>query len=82
MLYVGLTRAAERLIVTGVAPSRGEVVADSWHTRTATALIALGGSAAVGPWGEGLSWQGRDRARAPRVRATSTKRFRSSEEMP
>jgi len=58
LLYVGLTRAAERLIITGVRPSRGEVVEDSWHSRTATALIALGGNAHAGPWGEGLSWQG------------------------
>ena len=36
--YAVFTRAAERLIITGVAPSRGDVVADSWHARTATAL--------------------------------------------
>jgi len=70
LLYVGLTRAAERLIITGVSPSRGEVVADSWHSRTATALIQLGGLATIGPWGEGLSWHGNNRSRAPSLRAS------------
>jgi ATP-dependent helicase/nuclease subunit A len=69
LLYVGLTRAAERLIITGVRPSRGEVVEDSWHSRTATAMMALGGNAHVGPWGEGLSWQGITPPRALRLRA-------------
>ena len=69
LLYVGLTRAAERLVITGVRPSRGEVVADSWHSRTATALTALGGLATIGPWGEGLSWHGADRSRTARLRA-------------
>ena len=69
LLYVGLTRAAERLLITGVSPSRGEVVADSWHARTATALVRLGGSASVGPWGEGLSWSGNGSLHAPRQRA-------------
>jgi len=69
LLYVGLTRAAERLIITGVRPSRGEVVEDSWHSRTATALTAIGGNAHAGPWGEGLRWQGVASPRALRPRA-------------
>ncbi|HEU4877015.1 MAG TPA: PD-(D/E)XK nuclease family protein, partial [Sphingomicrobium sp.] len=69
LLYVGLTRAAERLIITGVRPSRGEVVADSWHSRTATALTALGGMAHIGPWGEGLSWHGSARSPSAKMRA-------------
>ncbi|MDQ3079449.1 MAG: UvrD-helicase domain-containing protein, partial [Pseudomonadota bacterium] len=69
LLYVALTRAAERLIITGVSPSRGKVVADSWHSRTATALARLGGTAVAGPWGEGLSWRGDGSARALHHRA-------------
>jgi ATP-dependent helicase/nuclease subunit A len=68
LLYVGLTRAAERLIVTGVQP-RGQVVDDSWHSRTAAALVTLGGNADAGPWGEGLVWRGVAPAKAPRLRA-------------
>jgi ATP-dependent helicase/nuclease subunit A len=69
LLYVALTRARERLIITGVSPSRGEVVADSWHSRTATAVAHLGGTAVAGPWGEGLSWRGTGRQQALRQRA-------------
>ncbi len=41
LLYVALTRAAERLIVAGVLPTRG-VPADSWHARVQAALERLG----------------------------------------
>jgi ATP-dependent helicase/nuclease subunit A len=68
LLYVGLTRAAERLIISGVQP-RGDVVEQSWHSRTAAALVSIGAGAAVGPWGEGLSWRGSDDGRTSRVRA-------------
>ena len=34
MLYVGLTRAAERLVIAGVAPATRRCRADSWHART------------------------------------------------
>ncbi|MDQ3074874.1 MAG: double-strand break repair helicase AddA [Pseudomonadota bacterium] len=68
LLYVGLTRAAERLIITGVQPSRGDVVEYSWHSRSAAALAALGGVSHPGPWGEGLSWHGTERPRFPRLR--------------
>ena len=68
LAYVGLTRAAERLVITGVQP-RGQVVDDSWHSRAAAAMVALGATARAGPWGEGLSWDGRGATRAPRLRA-------------
>jgi ATP-dependent helicase/nuclease subunit A len=41
LLYVGLTRAAERLVVAGVKP-RGERSENCWHTRVERALTALG----------------------------------------
>jgi ATP-dependent helicase/nuclease subunit A len=41
LLYVGLTRAAERLVVAGVKP-RGERSENCWHTRVESALLALG----------------------------------------
>lgn len=68
LLYVGLTRAAERLIITGVQP-RGQVVENSWHSRTAAALTTLGGDAYAGPWGEGLSWRGTRQPGSMRPRA-------------
>jgi ATP-dependent helicase/nuclease subunit A len=41
LLYVGLTRAIERLVVVGVKPS-GERVENCWHTRVERALLTLG----------------------------------------
>jgi ATP-dependent helicase/nuclease subunit A len=67
LLYVGLTRAAERLVITGVQP-RGRVAEQSWHSRTAAALINMGADAATGPWGEGMRWRGTVDGRVPRLR--------------
>ncbi|MGZ2411227.1 ATP-dependent helicase/nuclease subunit A [Sphingomonas sp. F9_3S_D5_B_2] len=41
LLYVGLTRAAERLVVAGVKP-RTQLSDNCWHTRVERALTALG----------------------------------------
>lgn len=41
LLYVALTRAAERLIVAGVAPSRGQLPEQSWHAKVEAALSRL-----------------------------------------
>jgi ATP-dependent helicase/nuclease subunit A len=40
--YVALTRAAERLIVAGLKPSRGEVAEQSWHRQVEAALERMG----------------------------------------
>ena len=58
LLYVGLTRAIERLVVAGIEP-KGERSADCWHRRMENALIALG--AQPEPdfiWGEALRYRG------------------------
>jgi ATP-dependent helicase/nuclease subunit A len=69
LLYVGLTRAAERLVITGVK-GRGEVAANSWHSRTATALTALGAQPIItGAWRGGLRWQGSVPTGTRRLRA-------------
>jgi ATP-dependent helicase/nuclease subunit A len=41
LLYVGMTRASEKLVVAGIKPSRG-VPENSWHKRVERALMALG----------------------------------------
>jgi ATP-dependent helicase/nuclease subunit A len=41
LLYVAMTRAADRLIVSGVAP-KTELPANSWHQAVARGLVALG----------------------------------------
>ncbi len=55
LLYVGLTRAAEHLVVSGVMPSRG-LPEDSWFARTSAAMTSLGAE----PDESGaLTWRGR-----------------------
>ncbi|WP_246450612.1 3'-5' exonuclease [Sphingomonas rhizophila] len=56
LLYVGLTRAAERLVIAGAMPSRG-LADNSWHRMTHEAMVALGALPYLTPlWGEGLLW--------------------------
>ncbi len=56
LLYVGLTRAAERLVIAGVMPRHG-VVANSWHARAQLAMTAIGAQPFASPlWGEGMRW--------------------------
>src|SRR5256885_7195504 len=44
LLYVGMTRASERLVIAGIKPTRG-VPENSWHKRVERALASLGASA-------------------------------------
>jgi ATP-dependent helicase/nuclease subunit A len=58
LLYVGLTRAIERLVVAGIQP-RGELAEDSWHKRMQRALLALGAEPEQDfIWGEALRYRG------------------------
>lgn len=66
LAYVGLTRAAERLVVAGVKPRR-DVPQGSWHAATARAMQSLGAaSTEIEGWGSALVWEG---ARAAPARA-------------
>ena len=68
LLYVGLTRAAERLVIAGVKP-RGDPVENSWHRRTATALASLGAEPMIDRWGARLRWRGSVPVKPRRLRA-------------
>jgi len=58
LLYVGMTRAIERLVVAGVEP-RGQLAENSWHKRVERALLALGSQPEeIGIWGEALRYRG------------------------
>ena len=58
LAYVGLTRAAEHLVVAGVRPKRA-VAAGSWHAATSRAMQSLGAaSLEMKGWGQALVWQG------------------------
>jgi ATP-dependent helicase/nuclease subunit A len=66
LAYVGLTRAAERLVIAGVKPKR-DVPPVSWHSAAARAMQSLGAAPAeVEGWGSALVWEGEGKALAPR----------------
>jgi ATP-dependent helicase/nuclease subunit A len=58
LAYVGLTRAAERLVIAGVKPKR-DVSQLSWHAAAGQAMQAVGAAAVeIDGWGSGLVWEG------------------------
>ena len=66
LAYVGLTRAAERLVIAGVKPKR-DVPQASWHAAAFRAMQALGASQVeVDGWGSALVWKGEGKVLAPR----------------
>ncbi len=66
LAYVGLTRAAERLVIAGVKPKR-DVPQGSWHAAAARAMQALGAAPAeIEGWGSALVWEGQGAATSPR----------------
>jgi len=72
LLYVGLTRASERLVIAGVQPAT-RIAEDSWYTRTERALAGLGvGWTNDEHWGETVDYRGAIPARALRPRAAKT----------
>ena len=82
LLYVALTRAADRLIVAGVAPKPrkdgSEARPDNcWHVAVERAMTSLGAEAADdSPWGSGLAYgiAGHSRAKQkkePKLRSSS-----------
>ena len=64
LAYVGLTRAAERLVIAGVKPQR-DVPEASWHAKAANAMLSLGAATAdVEGWGPALVWERKGAASA------------------
>src|SRR3569833_1906631 len=78
LLYVALTRAADRLVVAGVAPkpkkdgseARPEIC---WHVAVERALVSLGAECEQGGWGSALVYgaaagAGHEKPRRPATR--------------
>ncbi|MGI8610952.1 MAG: PD-(D/E)XK nuclease family protein, partial [Sphingomicrobium sp.] len=66
LLYVGLTRAIERLVISGVEP-RGERAENCWHTRVERALTSLGAQPEPDErWGDAIRYRGTVTAAPPR----------------
>ena len=64
LAYVGLTRAAERLVIAGVRPRR-EISDQSWHSATGRAMQALGAEPVENEhWGSVMVWESRSRTTA------------------
>jgi ATP-dependent helicase/nuclease subunit A len=56
LAYVGLTRAAERLVIAGVKPKR-DVPQTSWHAAAGRAMQSLGAAEVeLDGWGSALVW--------------------------
>jgi ATP-dependent helicase/nuclease subunit A len=58
LAYVGLTRAAERLVIAGVRPRRN-LSEQSWHAAAARSMQSLGATPReLDGWGQALVWEG------------------------
>ena len=61
LLYVGLTRAEERLVITGLQPKTNDRVRpeNCWHLSVERALVSLGAHSEEDPeWGQVLRYRG------------------------
>ena len=66
LAYVGLTRAAERLVIAGVKPKK-DVPEVSWHSVSGRAMHGLGAAPVeVEEWGSALVWEGAARSAVAR----------------
>jgi len=74
LLYVGLTRAEERLIIAGLRPKvNAGVPENSWHLRVERALVSLGAQPhGDASWGEVLRYRGTVSAGAVKPKPPST----------
>jgi ATP-dependent helicase/nuclease subunit A len=70
LLYVGMTRASERLVIAGIEPTRG-VPENSWYKRVERALASLGVTPeADGRWTAASRYRGSIAPRALKAKST------------
>ncbi|MEO7366257.1 MAG: double-strand break repair helicase AddA [Sphingomicrobium sp.] len=68
LLYVGMTRAIERLVIAGVEPN-GQLAENSWHSRVERGLVALGAQPEEdSAWGQAIRYRGTVTAATPKLR--------------
>jgi ATP-dependent helicase/nuclease subunit A len=73
LLYVGLTRASERLVIAGVEPKGGRMSDNCWHKRVERALGSLGAEPQADErWGQLLRYRGSVTASPPKPRPART----------
>jgi len=69
LLYVGMTRAKERLVIAGLKPKRGQLPQDSWHAAVTQALERLPAESREDErWGSVVAFGTTDAAGKRRVR--------------
>ncbi|HUE78446.1 MAG TPA: double-strand break repair helicase AddA [Sphingomicrobium sp.] len=69
LLYVGMTRAIERLVIAGAEP-RGGRAENCWHRRVEQGLVSLGAQPEPDEhWGEAVRYRGSVTAAPPRAKA-------------
>jgi ATP-dependent helicase/nuclease subunit A len=72
LLYVGMTRASERLVIGGIEPVRG-VAENAWHKKVERALVSLGAAAEESQrWGTVTRYSGDVGLRAVRPKRAWT----------
>jgi len=74
LLYVGLTRAIDRLVVAGLEPKSGKLPADSWHERMGEAMDRLSAAEeADSLWGSARRYRASGTPRKPREKVEAAR---------
>ncbi|MBB6123171.1 double-strand break repair helicase AddA [Sphingobium subterraneum] len=85
LMYVAMTRAEERLVLTGTLGKRakGEIPAQSWFGAASRALAALGGVWKEDPrWGAAGRWTGLERLKPARAEPAAARDAGSAHTVP
>ncbi|MEO7654900.1 MAG: UvrD-helicase domain-containing protein, partial [Sphingomicrobium sp.] len=75
LLYVGLTRAIDRLVIAGLKPKRSGMPVGSWYSKVEQAMVNLGAEAVGGAlhWGGLLRFHALGTMNPPRAQSPTAK---------
>jgi ATP-dependent helicase/nuclease subunit A len=68
LLYVGLTRAIDRLVIAGLKPKKAAMPIGSWYSKVEQAMVNAGATSVEDalPWGGLLRFHAKGKARPPK----------------